>query len=226
MKLLLTATSGLLLAASAHALILPLNTGISGTNTERGIVFNLTNTSTQTFQLTGEFNLPIVLTTDLSFSLWIRTGTVVGANVGPGATGWTAYGSDSSTGLGYVSGASPLTPYLFADANGVSVAPGETIGIFIKNTTNAGSPGLRYANGSGSSNTIVSTVGFTSGGIQYTGDRGLGSMGLTPTETNNFFGPTRNFIGEIGYTVIPEPATTALLAGLGAAALVALRRRR
>ncbi len=224
-KLLAGLALGLIGAAiTAQAAIVSINTGVGGSNTERGIVFNLTNTSTtDTIALTGVFNLPITLTTSVDFSLWIREGTVVG-NVGPGATNWTDFGDAVATGLGYSAAPFNLTPFNFTAANGYTIEPGETVGIFIKNSSNAGSAALRYINGG--SNTVLGTEGFTNGGLQYTGDRGLGSTGLIPTETNNFFGPTRNFIGTIEYTVVPEPSVYAFMLAGALCGIVWLRRRK
>lgn len=222
-RLLLTFTAVAALSSSLTGTILPLNLGL-GSNTERGIVFDLINTSTtETVVLTGEFNLPITMTTSVDFSLFARNGTVVG-NVGPGATNWSALGNAVATGQGYASPTFTLTPFTFSGATGTTIAPGQTLGIFLKNTSNSGSPALRYVNGG--LGIISTTVGFTNGGLTYDGDRGLGATGLLPTETNNFFGPTRNFVGEIGYSVVPEPATCALVVGLLAAVMIRRRIRR
>lgn len=208
---------------SAQAAIVSINTGADGTNTERGIVFNLTNTSTSDIvALTGVFNLPITLTTEVNFSLWIREGTVAGGNLGTGATNWTDFGVATATGLGF---AAPfnLTPFNFTAAANYTIDPGETVGIFIK-TTNLGTASFRYKNGG--SNTVLGTEGFTDGGLLYTGDRGLGATGLTPIESNATFGPTRNFIGTIEYTVVPEPSVYAFMLAGALCGIVWLRRRK
>lgn len=207
-------------SSQALAALIVINDNNSGSSTERGVAFDLTNTSTSdTIQLTGIFNLPVTTTGTEAFDLWIRTGTVVG-NVGAAATNWTSYGTASATGLGYASPGFNLTSYDFTSAAGFTLAPGQTIGIWIKDSNQSAS--FRYINGG--SSTVTATDGFTNGGLRYDGYVGLGSTGNAPNVANSTFGPTRNFIGEIGYTVIPEPSTYALLLG-GLGALVWLRRR-
>lgn len=204
---------------------LSVNLGNTGTaSVERGVAFDLTNNSTsESVVFTGLVNLAVTTTVSEGFVLWTRTGTVLN-NIGAGATNWTDRGSATATGQGYGSPAFALTSYTFASFANVVLAPGETMGIYIKDSNQSAS--LRYANANNPvGNTITNSTGFTSGSITYTGIYGLTQTGATPLVTNSLGGPSRNFIGEIQYNVIPEPATFAALTGFVALAWGATRRR-
>lgn len=217
-----------------HAFILSVNPNVAGSSTERGVAFDITNNSTQSIVLTGLFNLPVTTTSTENYVLWTRAGTVLN-QVSPTGTNWTDRGTaTNTTGGGYASPTFTLTSFTFSGLTGVTIAPGETLGIYIKDTT--GNASLRYVgSGSPASNTLSSTTGFDAGGsITYTGVYGLSGTGTNPTAANgtgagqNGLNTPRNFIGQIEYTVssVPEPSSAALLVGVGILGFVAHRRRK
>ncbi|MDX2110797.1 MAG: PEP-CTERM sorting domain-containing protein [Verrucomicrobiota bacterium] len=211
-----------LITTALSAAVIVINPGSTGSSNERGVAFDLTNTSTvDVVKLTGVMNLPIIGTASEAFNLWTRDGTVVG-NVGAGATNWTDRGLATATGLNYTSPSFLLTPYQFDySTNEVLIQPGATLGIWLKDANQTAS--FRYV--SGGSGTVSTSDGFNNGGITYTGYIGLGTNGASPIVANSTFGPTRNFIGTIEYTVVPEPAVYAAMASLLAVGLAVLRKR-
>lgn len=201
----------------AQAAIVSINTGIDNSSNERGAAFNLVNLSaTDTIQLTGVFQLPITNSSSITLDLWTRDGTVLN-NIGNSATGWTSWGSATATGQSYDTPTFNLTTYTFSTT--ATIAPGATLGIFLKTSGNQQAYGY-VASGS-------SSVTSADNLLQLNSVYGIGSM-TSPIQSNapSTFGPTRNFIGTVEYTVVPEPSVYAFMLAGALCGIVWLRRRK
>lgn len=145
-----------------------------------------------------------------SVEVYTRSGTALGGPVGSGpgssSAGWTLLGTAAATQGGTASGIS-----LPIDIPDIVVAGGQTVGVAVKFLT----VGPRY---------------FGTGTPPYTtyADSNLqlitGDARSAPFTTSGSFFSSRQLVGSIEYTVVPEPGSMLVL-GAGAG-LAALRRKR
>lgn len=147
-----------------------------------------------------------------SFSIEVYTfmGSALGGPVGSGpgssSAGWTLLGTAAATQGGVASGISQLI-----DIPDINVDAGQTVGVALKFL----GVGPRYF-GTGTPPYSIYSDSFL--------EAKTGDARTAPFTTGGSFFSSRAMVGELHYTVVPEPATMAVLAfGAGA---VALRRRR
>lgn len=146
-----------------------------------------------------------------SVDIFVRTGSGLGGPVasGPGSSsaGWTLLGNAAATQGGTASGVSNLI-----DIPDILVGAGQTVGVAMRFNV----VGPRYF---GTGTPALSNFS-DSNLLLVTGD----ARSAPFTTTGSFFS-SRAMVGQLNYTVVPEPASMIAL-GLGAAALVARRRRK
>lgn len=209
---LVAALAMLLVGASANAQILTAHPGPAnnGGSAGWGIFFDLTSTAALPVHVSGMTTASTAPAGEtFSVEVFTRPGTALGGPVGsgPGSSpaGWTSLGTASVT-QGPVSSQESL-PFTIPT---IVVNPGEQVGVAL---VFAGA-GPRY---------------FGTGTPPYGtySDANLmlvtGDARSQPFTTGGTWFASRELVGSVAYTVIPEPATASLLllAGVGA-----LRRRR
>ena len=191
-----------------------LQTDPTATSYYGGALINFQNTSTETLQLTGRFDLNLAGTggTTNSYQVYVKNGALVGTEMSPAP--WTLLGEATTT----INAAGTYTTIDVGSTYDVSA--GSTIGLafFLSSADNgAGYVGYRSGANSYSDANATITTGLAKG---YRG-------GYSPNIDNLFaidtFTP-RTWSGRVEYQAVPEPATLALL-GLGLAGVASRRRR-
>ena len=191
-----------------------LQTDPTATSYYGGAMINFENTSANTLQLTGRFDLNLAGNggTTNSYQVYVKNSALSGNETN--AALWTLLGEATTT----VSAQGSWTT--IDVGNTFDVAAGSTIGlaVFLSSTDNgAGYVGYRSGTGTFSDSNVTITTGIVKG---YRDGYKPGFDNLFNVETFN----PRTWSGRVEYQAVPEPASLTLL-GVGLAGLIARKRR-
>jgi hypothetical protein len=178
-----------------------ISTTFNSNNGFQGNMFDLKNVWSQPIELTGYFEGNFDLGATGTIEIWYRSGSYVGFTSDP--AGWNLLGTSTLNSQGQDN------PTPFDVGNTLTVAPGQTLGLFMYLDGTYG--GVHYTDGTGF---------YTDGIVELTLGVGKGDSPSEPPVYGSTFSP-RIWNGTIEY--IPEPGMLCLL-GLGGLSL--LRRRR
>lgn len=199
-----------------------LSTTFVGGNRFAGNMFDVTCTNAGGLTITG-FDVHLATSTvQATIEIWWRNGTYVGAE--SSSAGWT------SLGTALVTSAGVNTPTA-VNLAGPAMTNGQTMGFFAfvndftANPAPNGAPTMEYTNLNGSNHLYTNADMTIQGGIgrgaSVGGDQFASSIFGVPGSTTN----GRMWNGTVYYSTVPEPTTMALL-GIGAAAVIARRRKK
>lgn len=191
-----------------------LQTDPAATSYYGGALINFQNTSADTLQLTGLFDLNLAGNggTTSTYQVYVKNGALVGNEMS--AAAWSLLGEATTT----INAQGTFTTINVG--NTYDVAAGSTVGLafFLTSEDNgAGYVGYRSGSGTFSDSNATVTTGIVKG---YRGGYNPNFDNLFNLET---FTP-RTWSGRVEYQAVPEPATLTLL-GVGLAGLIARRRR-
>lgn len=203
------AIAGVTGVAAARPSITTLFQSNNGGSPGGGVYYNLT-VGSQPIDITGfETNTSAVIGTPVPFRVWIVPGTFVGNHANAGF-----WGTEVATGSGTAAGTDQ--PTVITLSNNISLAANTQYAVAISLSSPLGGNAAHRYSGTGSNP--------APGMLQYSNADVTLDLG---SATNVLFSGSaftpRIWNGTIHYTVIPTPASLALL-GLGG--LVAARRRR
>ncbi len=204
MILALAIVASMSLATNARADIL--STGTNSNNGSGGIFMDLTSIGGSTLVIQA-FDTQLNGTVLANIEVWTRPGSYVGFTTS--SVGWTLSETITGTGAG-TSVTVPLSPLV----NPISITAGNTVAVYLHSITTGA--GIRYF-GTGTSSTSnyndANLALFTN--ISRTGTAAFGGTQFTP----------RAFVGNIHYSVVPEPSMLGIVSIASILGLVRRNRR-